>query len=75
MSSWRGTKDDKNLTKFHRWERCDYFPEIDIMFHDLSRVGKINVEFIEDKPIEVHLRTSPDPDYEILIPDAAQVTF
>jgi hypothetical protein len=28
----------------------------------------INVEFIDEKPIEVHLRTSPDPNYGELIP-------
>ena len=68
VSSWEGIKDEENLIKFHRWERSDYLPEIDIIFHDLSKVRKINVEFIEDKPIEVHLRTSPNPDYDILVP-------
>lgn len=68
VSSWEGIKDEENLSKFHRWERCDYLPEIDISFHELSRVRKINIEFIENHPIEVHLRTSPNPDYDILIP-------
>ena len=31
-------------------------------------VTHLNVEFINDKPIEVHLRLSPDPDYDHMIP-------
>ena len=31
-------------------------------------MGEINVEFIEDKIIEVHLRKSPDPEYNHMIP-------
>jgi hypothetical protein len=68
VSSWEGIKDDENLSKFHRWERSTFLPDIDIFFHEISSVGAINVEFIGDKPIEVHLRTSPDPDYDILVP-------
>jgi hypothetical protein len=68
ISSWRGIKQESNLTKFGRWERSDFMPEIGIGFLELSRVGKINIEFIGNNPIEVHLRTSPDPDYDNLIP-------
>jgi hypothetical protein len=38
------------------------------MFHELADIEKINVEYIDNKIIEVHLRTSPDPDYNELIP-------
>ena len=41
-------------------------------FHELSDVTTINLEMIEDKIIEVHLRPNPDPgdgnDYEEMIP-------
>jgi hypothetical protein len=68
VSSWEGTKECDDLSKFTKWERSEFKPNIGIFFHELIDVGKINIEFIEDKPIEVHLRTSPDPDYDILIP-------
>ena len=38
------------------------------IFNLLSDIGIINVEFIGDKIIEVHLRDTPDPDYDELIP-------
>jgi hypothetical protein len=68
LSSWEGIKDDKNLSKFHKWERSEFMPEIGEIFHEMAIVGKINIEFIENNPIEVHLRTSPNPDYDTLIP-------
>ena len=68
VSSWEGIKDAENLSKFHRWERSTFLPEIGLFFHEISSVGTINVEFIGNKPIEVHLRTSPDPNYDILVP-------
>lgn len=71
LSCWKGYKSDRNLTRFSKWERCqpqDCHYNLPTDFSQLSNVKKINVEFIEDKPIEVHLRTSPDPDYDILIP-------
>lgn len=68
ISSWEGIKNEDNLTKFHRWVRSKFMPKIGLEFHELSRVGKINIEFIGNKPIEVHLRVSPDPDHDILIP-------
>jgi hypothetical protein len=68
VSSWEGINDKENLSKFHSWEREKFSPKLDISFHELADVGKINIEFIGDNPIEVHLRTSPNPDYDILIP-------
>ena len=42
------------------------------MFYELSNVGKINVECIDDKIIEIHLRPNPDPGdditYDELVP-------
>jgi len=41
-------------------------------FHELSDVGTINIEMIDDKIIETHLRSNPDPgdgkDYDEMIP-------
>ena len=68
ISCWQGVKEDDNLSKFIKWIRTDFYPNIGIMFHELADLDKINIEYIEDKIIEVHLRTSPDPDYNELIP-------
>ena len=68
ISCWKGIKEDDNLSKFTKWVKTDFYPNIEIMFHELSDIEKINVEYIDDKIIEVHLRTSPDPDYNELIP-------
>lgn len=48
--------------------KTDFYPKLTSDYNELHTVGKINIEFIEDKPIEVHLRTSPDPNYNELIP-------
>lgn len=66
--SWLAERNVNDLTKFHIWTRHDYAPELPSFFNQLCDVKTINVEFIEDKPIEVHLRDSPDPDYDIIVP-------
>lgn len=68
ISCWQGLKEDENLSKFSKWVKTEFYPNIGIFFHELADVEQINVEYIEDKIIEVHLRTSPDPDYNELIP-------
>lgn len=68
ISCWKGIKEDHNLSKFSKWIKTDFYPPINILFHELADLEKINIEYIEDKIIEVHLRTSPDPDYNELIP-------
>lgn len=68
ISCWQGSNSQNNLTKFTEWKRSDYIPKVPRLFNELSDIGKINVEFIDDKPIEVHLRTSSDPDYDHIIP-------
>lgn len=68
ISCWEGIKEDSNLSRFSKWIKTDHYPHIGIFFHELADIWRINVEYIEDKPIEVHLRTSPDPDYNELIP-------
>lgn len=68
-SCWKGFKQSNELYKFSKWVKQDNkkftLPEI---FDDLADTNLINVEFIENAPIEVHLRESPDPDCEEFIP-------
>lgn len=68
MSCWEGTNMPINLTKFVEWKRSSYIPEVPSQLNELHDVGEINVEFKGNLVIEVHLRTSPDPEYDHLIP-------
>lgn len=68
ISSFEGVRMGNELWRFTKWERSNYFPEVPRIFNELSGVGRINVEFKGDKVIEVHLRESPDPDYDAIIP-------
>lgn len=68
MSCWEGINFPLNLSKFTEWKKSDYIPRVPDQLVDLRDVGRINVEFIDDKVIEVHLRDSPDPQYEHIIP-------
>jgi hypothetical protein len=56
-----GDKDENSLTFFKVWRRVDDVPELPRLFHELSSIPTINVEFIGHRPIEVHLRDTPDP--------------
>ena len=67
-SCWEGTNMLINLTKFVEWKRSDYIPEVPDELVCLRDVGTINVEFKGNQVIEVHLRPSPDPDYDHIIP-------
>lgn len=68
INCWKGIKPKDTLYKFTKWERSDYAPEVPWEFNELCVIPVINIEFIGDKVIEVHLRASPDPDYDELIP-------
>lgn len=60
---------DSPLYKFSKWTRLNTGPEIPVWLKPLvSKYSRINVEFIGDKVIEVHLRNSPDPDVQEIIP-------
>ncbi len=69
--TFQGFRDvDGPFYRFHRWERIDKQFKIP---HILERTSwdlkHANVEFIGNKPIEIHLRTNPDPvDYDVYIP-------
>jgi hypothetical protein len=68
-SAWEGFKNDANLSRFTKWVRLgDFSYVLPATFDVLSNIGIINVEFIGEKIIEVHLRDTPDPDYDELIP-------
>lgn len=72
ISCWRGViEDHSHLSKFSRWERTGWLEihkKLPDIFCELVDLEYINVEFIDGFPIEVHLRRSPDPEYDILIP-------
>ena len=67
-SCWQGTQSVYDLSKFVSWIRSPYKPKVPSVFDQLSDVGVINIEFKGDRPIEVHLRESPDPNYDELVP-------
>ena len=67
-SCWEGTNMPINLSKFAEWKRSEYIPEVPAELKELYDVKEINVEFKGNQIIEVHLRTSPDPDYDHVIP-------
>ena len=68
ISCWEGEKHPGSFSKFTKWTRSSYAPTVPRIFNVLSDVKRINVEFKGDAPFEVHLRSSPDPDYNELIP-------
>jgi len=68
ISCWVGEKAPGSFSKFTQWTRSSYVPEVPRVFNVLSDVKRINVEFKANYPFEVHLRDTPDPDYDVLIP-------
>lgn len=70
-SCFKADRDVDRLFRFKKWTRSSlhiplpYRLEDEFMF---SGVSIINVEMIGNKVIEVHLRDTPDPDYDELIP-------
>jgi len=67
-SSFIGINKEDNLSKFSIWKRSNFYPEFPDKITGLEDVGLVNIEFKGDNPIEVHLRGSPDPDYDIFVP-------
>jgi len=70
LSCWVAEKDESNNPiKFTKWSRFNsLIPTPPRWLNELSDVPVINVEFIADTVIEVHLRDSPDPDADEFIP-------
>lgn len=65
ISAWKAYKKDLQFTK---WEKTTNFPDTPLFLNELLQTDTVNIEFIGNKVIEVHLRDSPDPDYDVLIP-------
>tara|TARA_B100000424_G_scaffold271037_1_gene272209 strand:- start:521 stop:1192 length:672 start_codon:yes stop_codon:yes gene_type:complete len=57
----RGERDIDNLTRFKLWEKCEnrriFLPNF---LNNIDGVPDLNVEWIGDKVVEVHLRTGND---------------
>lgn len=68
QSCWEGVNFPLNLSKFVEWKKSDYIPEVPDLFVQLRDVKIINIEFKGNSPIEVHLRDSPNPKYDHLVP-------
>lgn len=73
-SSWKqiscycAERNVDNLSNFKKWIKYDHkIFKLNSIFDEI-KVSKINVEFIDDNPIEVHLRDTPDPLYDEIIP-------
>lgn len=67
-----GTRSDDNLSRWSKWEKTDdEIPFPAILEELVGSYDWINVEFIGDKIIEIHLRQNPDfmqHDKEYIIP-------
>ena len=71
ISVWEGFRSEKDpLYKFNKWERLslEEAPKVPRELNELYDVKIINVEFIGEKIIEVHLRDTADPNYDELYP-------
>lgn len=68
LSCWIGYTNSAKLQQFSEWKRTEHIPRVPWELNELSDVGVINIEFKDEKVIDVHLRTSPDPDYDHIIP-------
>jgi hypothetical protein len=70
VSCWEGNSNPVMLQQFREWYRTEpeEVPHVPWALNELSDVGIINVEFKGDKVIEVHLRDTPDPNYDHIIP-------
>lgn len=70
ISSWEATVDADELYRFKKWVRSDEYPDLSTFYDEIAynNVTRINVEFVGGNPIEVHMRGTPDPDYDEVIP-------
>jgi len=59
---------EKDCLKFTRWIRSGYAPGILRALDELADLPLINVEFINNRIIELHLRDTPDPDCNEIVP-------
>lgn len=62
-SAWQGFLAEGSLTRFTRWVRSTDIVTPPEICNELSDIEWLNVEYIGEQAIEVHLRASPDPDW------------
>ena len=69
LNAMQGVNHPEQLWKFTRWTKTNKPITPPTICNVLQDCRYINIEYIEDKAIEVHLRVSPDPEqYSELIP-------
>ena len=68
QSCWEGYSNPAMLQQFREWKRSDYIPKVPPHLNILADVDILNVEFKDQKVIEVHLRDTPDPQHDHIIP-------
>lgn len=59
-STFRGIRNTENLYKFERWHRINHTMRLPDICAGID-AETINVEYIGNKPIEVHIRQNPNP--------------
>lgn len=68
ISAFQGINSKENLYKFQKWIRKSIEYQPPNILDVLQDCEYINLEIIDNKIIEVHLRRSPDPNYNEIIP-------
>jgi hypothetical protein len=70
IDGWEADIDDEHFFKVKKWTRLSNLPGLPQICDSIHEYGveSINVEFIGKNPIELHLRKTPDPHYDVLIP-------
>jgi hypothetical protein len=68
LQCMRAVNDRNKLYKFTSWHRVEKTLVLPELLNCLQDCAHINVEFIKNNIIEVHLRSTPDPQYNELIP-------
>ena len=66
--AYQGFNDKNCLTKFNKWVRVAVDIPAPSYLNCLQDVSIINVEYKNNNPFEVHLRSSPDPEVLEMIP-------
>lgn len=67
-SCWEGHLAEGSLNRFLAWYRSPETIPANSIFDELCDVGLINIEYVGGHAIEVHLRSSPDPDVDAMFP-------
>jgi hypothetical protein len=66
--TYQGFNEKECFTKFFKWIKVNNPIPAPNYLNCLSDVNIINVEYKDNKPFEVHLRGSPDPEVSEMIP-------